>query len=1182
MIFITVSFNKAFESVYLQYGSSSYTFTVSGTKASFEPTTESTRNVTLICKVKLGYSISSAVSTIGSGTISDNVVTIAINNTDGSDNTITLTSKPQTIDLTTLSGWSSLADGDYSITIKTNATGYTASTSNAVAVTKAQVIPDKIIKTGTYIFSSTLPTRATTLSQEITFISGGNTYSKMEWKPTGLITGLFYDSINVYSASGNTWGNEDYQIVKFENDVTVSPEFYNWFTANASEYMPTIVAGTYVFKETPTIPDNIRPKISDQTKIKTYYLTANNTYATEPTALGSLSLFVQFSNLGILYGQSSFLYNAYQQINNVYTWYTSTSASTTYTATDTTKLRTWIIESDITVSAEFYEWAIVNGNLVKQEEPYTITANLTNCVGASDNPQTIEENTSATLIFTAESGYELPNTITVAGCTYTWEQSTGTLNISNPTDNVLISISAIRVYNITTSLTGCTGASSNPTTIKQNGTATLTFTANDNYTLPDSVTVSGATSTWDKLTGKLALSNPTGNVSITIVAISTTPKLATPQNVAIDGTVLSWDAVENATSYDIYADGTLIGNTPGGGSTTEYKLILSSEAGNIDSIKVNNVEKLSSLPYTLQNGDTIVIHNAGSSGAPPSANSITINGTNYENTTISLNDTNIEISGGVNGNIENTVTINFSIGSTVVMDPDVVRVSSGNLTSSQTLVATNDENLLTNAIVKNIFTNYANETWSEILTTFGIDTNEPVTTEQGTTITDISSYALLSASASIFAIKEGSTYTLNTNGNITAVISSSELIGATQTPLFVIVDGNNGVVKYSDVLNLDTTTGQGTVELPGLGMVFLIGKSSETVKTLEDSTWEEIAAAATDGTASTKWAVGDEKNITLTTGEEITVQILGFNHDDLVAGGKAGITFGMKNLLGKDNVAETSKMMSSAGSNNYWSSSVMRQTTLSNILTRLPDDLKDVIISCKKKTMLGKNNTSIGTNIEVLFLFAPVELNGTTSAPLSNEGTQYEYYKTHGYTKSYGSVTQYWLRSPYAANGFYDVTATGISHYSGTASYGICFGFCVGVGIVEVKTTVQFYTTFASKDGTIYIKADSDTVSSTNYDLTKTGNNASVGSLPETFSKLACVTDNAGTGMLIVPEANAIIDENGHTQTFEDDRISIGTTVSVLNIAEIVQKITDERSADGFPVFKIFELKLQVYVQWLD
>ncbi len=44
------------------------------------------------------------------------------------------------------------------------------------------------------------------------------------------------------------------------------------------------------------------------------------------------------------------------------------------------------------------------------------------------------------------------------------------------------------------------------------------------------------------------------------------PQLATPQNVAVNGTTLSWDVVENATSYDIYADGTLIGNTDGGSS----------------------------------------------------------------------------------------------------------------------------------------------------------------------------------------------------------------------------------------------------------------------------------------------------------------------------------------------------------------------------------------------------------------------------------------------------------------------------------------------------------------------------------------------------------------------------------------------------------------------------------------
>lgn len=36
-------------------------------------------------------------------------------------------------------------------------------------------------------------------------------------------------------------------------------------------------------------------------------------------------------------------------------------------------------------------------------------------------------------------------------------------------------------------------------------------------------------------------------------------QLATPQNVTADGTNVSWDAVENATSYAVLADGNEIG-----------------------------------------------------------------------------------------------------------------------------------------------------------------------------------------------------------------------------------------------------------------------------------------------------------------------------------------------------------------------------------------------------------------------------------------------------------------------------------------------------------------------------------------------------------------------------------------------------------------------------------------------
>ncbi len=65
---------------------------------------------------------------------------------------------------------------------------------------------------------------------------------------------------------------------------------------------------------------------------------------------------------------------------------------------------------------------------------------LTNVTADGENPTTIAANDSVTLIYTANSGYTLPETITVTGASYTWEQSTGVLDISNPTGDVTITI----------------------------------------------------------------------------------------------------------------------------------------------------------------------------------------------------------------------------------------------------------------------------------------------------------------------------------------------------------------------------------------------------------------------------------------------------------------------------------------------------------------------------------------------------------------------------------------------------------------------------------------------------------------------------------------------------------------------------------------------------------------------
>ncbi len=74
--------------------------------------------------------------------------------------------------------------------------------------------------------------------------------------------------------------------------------------------------------------------------------------------------------------------------------------------------------------------------------------------------------------------------------------------------------SKVETYKITYKLTNVSG--NNVTSITNNETKTLTFTANTGYSLPESVTVTGAAYTWNKEAGTLILSKVTGNVTVTI------------------------------------------------------------------------------------------------------------------------------------------------------------------------------------------------------------------------------------------------------------------------------------------------------------------------------------------------------------------------------------------------------------------------------------------------------------------------------------------------------------------------------------------------------------------------------------------------------------------------------------------------------------------------------------------
>ena len=219
---------------------------------------------------------------------------------------------------------------------------------------------------------------------------------------------------------------------------------------------------------------------------------------------------------------------------------------------------------------------------------------------------------------------------------------------------------------------------------------------------------------------------------------------------------------------------------------------------------------------------------------------------------------------------------------------------------------------------------------------------------------------------------------------------------------------------------------------------------------LSEASWQQIAQNAETGQANTIWNVGDEITFNLKDGNPLTMQIIGFNHDDLSDGsGKAGITFGMKNLY-----YSTYSMNSTSTSVGGWDECLMRTSTMQEMFNNLPDELQSVIKLVNKRANDGNQSTDIVTSQDKLWLYSQVELNGTTDSGYKDEGTQYEYWVSHNansdriknLNNGTGSTNIYWLRSPITViSNFYNIDSDGsVGGYGGAgSSYGLCFCFCI-------------------------------------------------------------------------------------------------------------------------------------------
>ena len=190
------------------------------------------------------------------------------------------------------------------------------------------------------------------------------------------------------------------------------------------------------------------------------------------------------------------------------------------------------------------------------------------------------------------------------------------------------------------------------------------------------------------------------------------------------------------------------------------------------------------------------------------------------------------------------------------------------------------------------------------------------------------------------------------------------------------------------------------------------------------------------------WKLGDTISYKLSTGENIAMRIIGFNHDTKSDGsGKAGITLDMTGRIAFSTINNEN---TNAGG---YPASVLRNTKLPTIKATLPQEWQDVIKHVDKQSANGSssNYTEVLTTSEDLFLLSEMELQGYKRLSQINEGTQYEYWKNHNTNEARKSKGYAWLRSCYyeAPSYFCRLEDGAISAVGALNSCGTSYAFCI-------------------------------------------------------------------------------------------------------------------------------------------
>lgn len=267
-------------------------------------------------------------------------------------------------------------------------------------------------------------------------------------------------------------------------------------------------------------------------------------------------------------------------------------------------------------------------------------------------------------------------------------------------------------------------------------------------------------------------------------------------------------------------------------------------------------------------------------------------------------------------------------------------------------------------------------------------------------------------------------------------------------------------VSFKPYYKGDNLIGEGTIKF----RPYTVTKPV-TTKTLEESTWAEIAqVSANKQWDAMGWKVGDTKTITLngTVGTvalnnyQCKVYILGFDHNADKEG--QGISFGLlEGLDGKQlclvdgnyntftSSATAFTMNTSDTNSGGWKNCHMRKAILGStdvangdatsaaitnpasgtLMAAFPADLRRVLKPITKYTNnVGASSSTIAPTVDYLPLLSEYEVFKTTTKAIANEAAyqaQYQYYADGKSKVKYRHIgvsytAHWWLRSPHDSN----------------------------------------------------------------------------------------------------------------------------------------------------------------------